>query len=555
MKKKILTIFLALVMLFSFAACTKSGEEEKSDDSKQTTDTQVTTTQEKEDGTESEEEVPVIDVSIFAIPTGGTTPAEDSRVVEYFNEKFKFNLTLYGEQSDNATARLNTFLASNDMPDMFVVNNVEAVKQQGCVSFTMEELEAYFPNTLAEINKLSVDIGRDPEVTWNLFKVDGELNQIPTIWYGGKFPSPTIWRKDILDELGKEVPATVEEWEDVFSAYYEKYGTYCYTGCAKNLLWQTFSSITGSNGITFWEWQVVDDKIVPGWTQPEQREILETLARWYEVGYIDKEFVTKDNAAKKNDFVNGNTIVHDWVSSKDVLIDPPYEVGSTLEATVALVPEATFALGTIPSMGSTERSGWRVWDPFTGASVGFGKHLENDRDKLHRLMDFLDTLNSDVNVFLTAYLGWEGENWDWTDDGQALAREEYGDLAVRSEYGTGGQYWLNMCSNSYFNRDEITKSQALLSARDELNAEGGLMGPDKVKRVISASRVALITEDGTNLEQQYSGLFTARDAMFVEIITGAEPIEAFDEFVEMWNENGGAELEELMNELNLGFFK
>jgi hypothetical protein len=42
-------------------------------------------------------------------------------------------------------------------------------------------------------------------------------------------------------------------------------------------------------------------------------------------------------------------------------------------------------------------------------------------------------------------------------------------------------------------------------------------------------------------------LFTLESSTFIEIITGAQPVEAFDQFVETWYNSGGTEVTEDVN--------
>ena len=43
----------------------------------------------------------------------------------------------------------------------------------------------------------------------------------------------------------------------------------------------------------------------------------------------------------------------------------------------------------------------------------FGKHLEQDRNKLHKIMMTMDQMVVNEDLFLTANLGNQGESWDW----------------------------------------------------------------------------------------------------------------------------------------------
>lgn len=101
-------------------------------------------------------------------------------------------------------------------------------------------------------------------------------------------------RKDWLDELGLEVPTTIDEWHDALLAFKEQKGAaapLCYDNAnfkysnpfafAYGVGWSSSKFILDDNG------EVVYAPAQDGW-----KEYLTTMHQWYEEGLIDADFAT-----------------------------------------------------------------------------------------------------------------------------------------------------------------------------------------------------------------------------------------------------------------------
>jgi putative aldouronate transport system substrate-binding protein len=359
----------------------------------------------------------------------------------------------------------------------------------------------------------------------------------------------------MLDEFGLEIPTTVAEMETAFAAYKAKYpDQYPTAGGGKDLLWQSFTEVFNSCGVDFFSWDLIDGKIVPGWTQPEAKEVLGILADWVQKGYISKAFVTMTDADKSNEWTSGKSLYRNWQGIQ--IIDPPYADGSQFSLIKEVAPDASFAFGPPPTLHEGVLPVNHGWDPFHGGSAGFGKHMQDDPEKLHRLMIFLDDTYGDPEV--ADYLSWgdEGTHWKWSDDNKTL-RERLPGFSTADEVKSANLLiWAQVHPDysPYYYMYAVNPNQTEL--KEELLGDGGMLSADKVRRNPNRVKGVLTSPEGEDLSQLYwSDLEKKRDIMVVEIISGEKPLSAYDEWIEYWNENGGAELEEAANRLYLDLWK
>ena len=99
------------------------------------------------------------------------------------------------------------------------------------------------------------------------------------------FGGPNI-RRDWLNELGLEMPETIDDWTEVLTAFKEQKGaTAPLTGIG---LPQSFS---GAFDVGY-NWYVEDGQVQYGPLQSEYKEYLQTLNQWYESGLMDRDMAS-----------------------------------------------------------------------------------------------------------------------------------------------------------------------------------------------------------------------------------------------------------------------
>ena len=208
------------------------------------------------------------------------------------------------------TEQFKLLFVANDMPDFIEYgwSNYTGGPQQaiddGMILDISEYLE-YAPNLKAAIEGDS-ELAKE----WKKATVleSGAIYGFPTLNVGDyrTFCGITV-RKDWLDELGLEVPETIDEWTTVLRAFKEKKGAKApMTGDLTWLLNAGSSTVAGAFGIGN-RFYVEDGKVKYGPLQDEYKEFLETLRLWYSEGLLDKDIATNKNTLIDNKMLSGES--------------------------------------------------------------------------------------------------------------------------------------------------------------------------------------------------------------------------------------------------------
>lgn len=115
-----------------------------------------------------------------------------------------------------------------------------------------------------------------------------------------------VLRQDWLDELGLESPETIEEWETVLRAFKAKNPEgYPISIRSNDLLGQNTFNTAFNVGVKYY----IDNngKVQYGPVQPEFKQYLTTLNKWYKEGLIDPDFASIDGKIVDSSLLNGKS--------------------------------------------------------------------------------------------------------------------------------------------------------------------------------------------------------------------------------------------------------
>ncbi|CAH1208337.1 Lipoprotein LipO [Paenibacillus auburnensis] len=202
-----------------------------------------------------------------------------------------------GQQAD----QFNLLVATNDMPEVIYYNWGQAVGgpekmlADGKIIRLNEYIDLYAPN----LKKL---IESDDDIRKQISLDDGTIYMFPYLRTDAlklNATSGLIIRKDWLDKLNLEVPETIDEWYNVLKAFREqdpngngKKDELPFTGNWGPGHLGTLGLFAPAFGVT--GFMMKDGDIVYGHIQPEFKEFLETMKKWYAEGLIDPEIMTND---------------------------------------------------------------------------------------------------------------------------------------------------------------------------------------------------------------------------------------------------------------------
>lgn len=235
----------------------------------------------------------VYDVNIY--PAGQSPDKNDlyDAIEEVMNIKFE---NVFAVPNDAYKQKIKMGISTGDLPDMFTADEedfAELVRNDALVDLA-PYVERYGSDNLKHVLEYNEGAAMKPylrgEKLYGIPNMSDALNSVPVLWI----------RSDWLENLNMEAPKTKEELVDLAKAFAENdpdgngqkdtYGLALskdldlrFTGFAN--LFQAYPKVYR-----------IDDsgKFSYGSVEPEVKEVLAQLADLYAAGAIDPEFATKD---------------------------------------------------------------------------------------------------------------------------------------------------------------------------------------------------------------------------------------------------------------------
>ena len=410
--------------------------------------------------------------------------------------------------------------------------------------------------------------------------IDGKNYGITKIKAASGIAQAAVIRADWLKACGfDKVPSTLEELEEVFTAftYNDPDGngindTYALTsGSDKENGKRYFSSIFGAYGINPFCWTVQDNEAVFGFVTEECKDALKLLNSWYEKGLIDPEFVTDESRTSGTDiaykFANGITGFVDGFAYDDYQWDNDAHVNAKWVASNESWQnffasnegneEALYGKKNVTDFSSDmidpyyilidqivgpagENSGYYAGSNISGY-VCFGLQLEEDREKMYKIMNILEQQSTNSDIVVNHY-GPEGYIWEWNED--KTQRQWIDNYSEKENYNAQGQAIGNgQCLWAMYNANADFLS-IIGGARMDQRYEIDLPTFSKLNTVTDAVKVSLkAATENPDLIYAYPLEY------IVKAIRGDVDIDStWDATIEKWYKNGGTQLTKEANE-------
>jgi putative aldouronate transport system substrate-binding protein len=523
--RKSLSLLLVLTMVMGlFTACGKKDNNDEGKDKDNTANESVK-------GNEEVSNEP-IKIDWFLYPSYGQpdTESENVKMVEErYNAKFNFWFL-----DSNKEDTLNIKLASGEMPDIMRIkwHQVKQYVKQGILAEIPEEtIRKYAPHYAEYVDKY------DEGLAWMKGKVDGKLYAFPKINLNGTYPTSLIWRQDWLDKLGiTKMPETLEEFE---AALYKisnddpdgdgEKNTYGISDTAIPSVFAAYGIFTPKLTEAKISTMIVDGKPVIADIQPEAKEALKLLAKWYKDGVIDPEFVTKENTggywALSQAFMNGRLGITGGAMFYHYMPETVTgTAGKCYSETLKVNPDIKMSFG-VPPVGPDGKSGTASWGAM-GEGIGITTKAAKDPKKVELLLKMLDDAYNEENIEYTKTVMYGKEGVDYKIENGKLSR-------------------LNNDMKE-LNKKGIVVFPGSVVVQKEVNS-GLYEFADKVASYDSITNSGLPVGDAT--EKYGAQLSTLKQEAYMEIITGVKDIDYFDEFVKKFNKSGGEEIQKEIEEI------
>lgn len=396
---------------------------------------------------ESEEPVEIFYVDRY----GAHTEWDTTLLWQQLEEMYNVKITRKSYAAVDGSSWYALAILSGDTPayisDMPTKDLNTYAKQGLFKELDIEMIKEYAPDMYDWWNTEWVD-------NWTDFgSVDGKLYAVPVLWSLSNNWDCVAIREDICEELGMEVPHTIDALEEFMAAAKETYNMdYVLTGSSFGLL----DFVLGAYDVYRDGWYLGDDGELYWWTyHPNAEMAVEKLHDWYAAGYIDPEIQTNDSSMATERWASGKSFVavSYWCNFVEAGTWGNND-GEMLAALKEANPAAKVAWVGTPT-SEYGKGGWMA-DPWCGWFV-FSAELSDEQ-----LIAYLKCFNycsQTEEGLLTMRYGIEGQTYTINENGEYEYIAPYTDDEERSKIGLETNFPENF--NNYTAQRQFSTTAAM----------------------------------------------------------------------------------------------
>ncbi|MEF3302350.1 extracellular solute-binding protein [Paenibacillus sp. GYB003] len=429
--------------------------------------------------------------------------------------KVEFQHPPAGQEKD----QFNLMLASGKLPD--VIEYTWNAAPKGADSLIKEKriirlnelIDKHAPN-------LSKVLKDNPEFRKLITTDEGNIYVMPFLLGDEllKVVHGPVLRKDWLDKLNLKVPTTISEWETVLTAFRDNDPN----GNGKKDEIPYYFSIgdLDTNHLFVGAWGITSDfynengKIKYGPIEPQFKEFLATMAKWYKEGLIDKDYATTDSKLKDAKVTNNqlgslSTYPGSGISRYTSLVKPS-------------TPGFQLVGAPYPGLKAGDKPLGQYTMPFTGIGAAISASAKNPE----QIVKWLDYKYGQEGHMLFNF-GIEGESYKLEN-----GYPKYTDTIMNNPdklpiTQAMAKYFIASWSgpivqDKRYIEQYFTMPEQREAAQTWAKAEHSKQMPP----------ITLTAEESSKTSSIMNDVKTYRDEMINKFIMGSEPIENFDKFVQ-----------------------
>lgn len=445
-----------------------------------------------------------------------TPDFNDSAFAEALREQTGIKVNFITPPVGQEQEQFNIMLASGKYPDIietpyhaayFPGGGGRAIADNILIDLK-EPLEKWGPNTLKVFEQY-------PDAKQICMTNEGAYFAFPFVreTYEQRIYQGLIIRQDWLDDLGLARPETIDEWENVLRAFKEQKGADAPLSFHMTLL--NSNAFIGAYGIGR-ALYLEDGTVKFGPAMPEYKEFLATFRRWFEEGLLDRNILTIDAASA---VVDANILN---------------------ERTGATIGNAASGIGKWMKLmeGKNER--------FNLTGVKYPVLQKGDRPKFGRLdvgeipVVSVTTACKDVEaaVRLLDY-GYSPRGhrlMNWGIEGESYFVDENGDVQYLPSLKNNDRQLSEIDMLSYYTcgTGPMVQDKQVMRLNFPLpqQTEAIQIWGDTDALAHSLPNLTRAEQDADDVARITNDVSTYCDQMLAKFLTGSEPLEHFDQYVE-----------------------
>ena len=517
---------------------------------------------------------------------------------EYFNIKINWVVT------ENQFEKLNVLLAAGEVPDMIAMRlnpvQLATYADQGVLAeLPVESIQEVMPEYYAHVASFG-----DPRV-WKYGEIGGKHMGLPIISPWNVYRRGIAWNAQWLYNVGiTKVPETLDEFEAAFMKFRHEdpnqsgsKDTYAFTapGDQETAPAGFFQEIFGAHGTFAFQWIEKDGELQYGFTDPGTKEALALLADWYAREIIDPEWVTeigrKDGAndvswkfanekigyvsslgSDDSEWDGGGHLNRKWHTAHPehrsyIYTDPDcwpddcsgkghYSIIAFTEIDPAAHADVTDYhpyINAEPPIGPRGDAGMSVRG-LQPLYVAFGRQLEQEQAKYGRMLQVLNSIATDRELYYSAALGcfvgdttevckeatpWHWIPWDGSEYGNYFGQTDEW-LADPRRQGELGQ---NLAGGFSTNPFWVYAPWYNVS-----RGAGGVQRQMLYDSIASQNTVEQPLKVALPSQAEYADVDKVLKEFFYKVILGTQSVDDYDSVVAEWRRNGGDVLTQEANE-------
>lgn len=472
-----------------------------------------------------------------------TTPSNQKFIQllkKYYNIDFQF---LWTAPANMYEQKLSVAILSEELPDIMKVSasdfemlreNGQLAELSGILDYASENVKGY--------------LERCPEIMEEMIQEHGGLYAIPAVADPYKTMPIMYIREDWLQKAGLQVPASAEELESVAEAFVNQCGAaYGFAMCnnvsAPQFCIGWYMNTLGSAPY-FWLKQE-DGTVAPGEIQPEAKDALIWLNKLYTKGLIDPDFATKSVDLVTQDIVNGKV---------GIVYGPWWQYEWPLATAMNNNRDVKWICAPVPGYAQMARQ--NITEYYV-VNVNF-----KNPEVLMKIFNLYDKVTGTDEAKPE-----DGYVWSWAPaklldpydvrvEHEVINKQLEVDPTAQSEAPESWPAQAKRIWKAYPMYLEYLENPA--TSKYDNDMFGNIF--TRVNKDGAWSTLTKAAESGNILYNEYCGINTPAmrkrgaslsklvNETYLKIITGMEPADSFDKFVEDWNAMGGAEVTKEVNQ-------
>lgn len=456
-----------------------------------------------------------------AMPNG----MADNMVLQELQKRTGITLDITSTAITGAADAVSLQVASGDYPEIwsgfgsyYTGGISEAIEQE--IILDLAEYKENFPSFFEILDNYPI-YGK------NAYTDDGNVGVLNGIWTNPVVDVGLAVRQDYLDELGLDVPTTLDDFYEALTAMKDKYDAYYYmnqdSSDPVNSFAQCFGVVGNAGSSSTYAYYMAKngEEVVFSPLEDGFKDYLDTMAKWYSEGLIYSDFLSAPDAIPDSDLLlNGDIGVTYYNAASYTTLMSQVEAGSSFKLT-PVEPPVNVETGEPGHLG-------RLVDYVSPKGYSLSTALEPGSEKFEAVCAMLDYLYTNEGSELMNY-GMEDVTFTYDADGNHV----WTDLMVNNPDGLA----YSWCISRYTfgaGSFRIDSSRTLANYGDE---EMHLIevwndGESDTRDVLPSSGLSLTSDEAAAYSAGFSDIRTHVQQNILAFITGTRSIDEYDTFVE-----------------------